>query len=171
MNKKTDRKRLTHRFPPVISENSRILILGSFPSVKSRAADFYYMHPQNRFWPLLSMIFSDKNFESAKISTKIKTLKKHGIAIYDVIDSCFIEGSSDATIKEVVPTDIKKLLSESKIENIYLNGRTAYDLFVKFNDDLSDIAKYLPSTSPANARYGLEKLFQAWKIINNTTTN
>ncbi|MFP4479065.1 MAG: DNA-deoxyinosine glycosylase [Candidatus Izemoplasmatales bacterium] len=159
-------RKVTHQFGPIYNNDSKILILGSFPSVKSRANDFYYMHPQNRFWKLLALIYND-DFTTPDIEKKKKLLLKHHIALYDVIESCVIKGSSDSTIKDIETANIKEILNHSSIKSIYLNGRKAESVFLKYFDDLIDYAKYLPSTSPANARYSLEDLYDEWKKIKN----
>ena len=154
-----------HGFPPYYNRDSEILILGSFPSVLSRRDAFYYMHPQNRFWKLLEMIFND-HFEAKDIEIKKQLLRKYKIALYDVIESCDIQGSSDATIENVVPADIHMILNHSNIKRIFLNGVMAKKLFNTYHFELLEIAKPLPSTSSANARYTIEKLYLEWKIIN-----
>ena len=153
-----------HEFGAVINSESKILILGSFPSVKSRHLGFFYMHPQNRFWKILSELFSD-NFLVQDIDKKSNLLHHFGIALYDVIENCDISGSKDASITNVIPADIQAMISASKITKIYLNGKIAFSLFNKHNKELSCIAHYLPSSSPANATYTLDKLIEAWKII------
>lgn len=151
-------------FKAIIDSNSTILILGSIPSIKSREYNFYYMHKQNRFWRVLANIF-DNEFLSMDILVKERILKKYNIALYDVIESCDIIGSSDVSISNVQAANIYKLIEKTKIDTIYLNGKKAYSLFVKYNKELTDKAIYLPSTSPANARYSLEKLLDKWLII------
>ncbi len=153
-----------HDFPPFIDSTSEILILGSFPSVLSRKHGFFYMHPQNRFWKVLSAIFQD-DFVNASIDTKSLLLKRHHIALYDVIESCDIEGSKDSSIKNIVPTDVQSLIETTAIKHIYLNGQKAYSLFVKYNPNLRSIATSLHSTSPANAAKTIEDLVLEWKVI------
>ncbi len=155
-------KRQNHYFGPVISSDSEILILGSFPSVRSRAEAFYYMHPQNRFWTVLSKIYDD-DFCNPDIEIKKKLLRKNKIAIYDVIESCDIVGSQDSSITNITPTDIKKLIEKTTVRKIFLNGRKAYDLYTKYNKNIELPYKYLPSTSPANARFGVDELVSIWK--------
>ena len=151
-----------HTFMPVYNKDSKILILGSFPSVKSREAGFYYHHPQNRFWKVIAGLTEESIPET--IEEKKKILLQHNIAIWDVIKSCEITGSSDSSIKEVVPADIESILQKSQIEKIYANGGKAYQLYMKyiFPNTKRDIIK-LPSTSPANASYSLERLLEIWK--------
>lgn len=155
---------LTHTFEPIYNENSKILILGSFPSVKSRENNFYYGHSQNRFWKVLSNILEWE--EPVTINEKKKMLLENHIAIWDVIASCSIVGSSDTSIKDVVVNDLEEVIAKTKIERIYLNGTKAYELYHKYAEDKTGIeAIKLPSTSPANAAWNLEKLCTAWKTI------
>ncbi|MFW5794385.1 MAG: DNA-deoxyinosine glycosylase [Bacillota bacterium] len=160
-----EKNAIKHKFEPVINKNSKMLILGSFPSLKSREEDFFYMHPQNRFWLVLSRLFNDLAFLSKDIDLKTKTLEKHHIALYDVIESCNIKNSADASITNVKPTNVKELIKDTNILHIFLNGRKAYNIFKKYNPELKSIAKYLPSTSPANAKYRLEDLLNHWQVI------
>ena len=148
---------LNHSFEAVYDKNSVYLFLGSFPSVKSREYNFYYMHPQNRFYLLLKEVFND-DFTTSDINKKRKLLLKHKIALFDVIKSCEIVGSSDSSIKNVIPNDIEYIIKNSNIRKIILNGKLAYNLFIKYNPSLKDMSYYLPSTSPANAKCSLEKL-------------
>ena len=156
----TDYRHVEHTFGPVYDSESRILILGSFPSVKSREISFYYGHPQNRFWKLLSLLFNEE------IEDKKTFLLKHHIALFDVIESCDIIGSSDTSIRNVKPNDLSLIINNSKIETVYLNGSKAYELYKKYCADKYDIdAIKLPSTSPANATYSIEKLYNEWRMI------
>ncbi|WP_294464532.1 DNA-deoxyinosine glycosylase [uncultured Anaerofustis sp.] len=152
-----------HNIKPVYDKNSKILILGSFPSVKSRETQFFYGHPQNRFWKVISSITNTKL--PGTIEDKRKMLINNNIAVWDVIASCDIEGSSDSSIKNVIPNDLSAILKETNIKTIFLNGGTAYNLFKKYNKDLNMNIIKLPSTSPANARYSLEMLINDWNII------
>ena len=153
---------LTHPFPPIYDRESRILVLGSFPSVKSREEGFYYGHPRNRFWPMLERIFRT---EVHTIPEKKDLLLKNGIAIWDSIASCRIEGSSDASIIDALPNNIPALLSETRIERIITNGRKAYEIYRKYIFPITGIdALCLPSTSPANAAWTLEKLIDKWRV-------
>ena len=148
--------------PPVYNENSKILILGSMPSVKSREAGFYYMHPQNRFWKVLEIVFGCKI--PSDIQGKKAFLLDSGIALSDVIDSCEIEGSSDSSIDEVVTRDPSEIVRLCNIKRIFLNGRTAQKLYEKhLKDKIGVCAVYLPSTSPANAAFSLEQIAEIWK--------
>ena len=149
---------------PVFDENSKVLILGSFPSVKSREACFFYGHPQNRFWKLVAMIFEDELPQT--IEEKRDFLLRHNIALWDVIHSCDITGSSDASIKNVVPNDLSIILDSADIKQIYVNGKTAYKYFEKYTKPLINRdAICLPSTSPANAAWNMERLAREWKAI------
>lgn len=153
-----------HPFPPLFNENSKILILGSFPSVKSREQLFFYGHPQNRFWKVVSAVFNQPTPES--ILQKREFLLENGIALWDVIGSCEISGSADSTIKNVTPNDLSVILNHAPIEKIFVNGKTAFKYFEKYTKPiLKTEAICLPSTSPANAAYSLEKLIDYWKII------
>ena len=156
--------KVNHSFPIFIDSNSKILILGSFPSVKSREEDFYYMHKQNRFYKILSNLFNE-DFYNVDINTKKELLSKYHIALYDVIESCEIENSNDETIKNVEPSNIKKYIKNTNIKHIYINGNKAKELFIKYNNDLINMTTFLPSTSARNARFNLEKLTNEYKVI------
>ncbi|MBR5949386.1 MAG: DNA-deoxyinosine glycosylase [Clostridia bacterium] len=153
-----------HPIPPLYDERSRILILGSFPSVKSREAEFFYAHPQNRFYRVLSSVFKAAFPETTE--QRRAFLLRHRIALWDVIKSCEISGSSDASIKHAEANDIRPILERSCIERIYVNGKTAEKLYKKHIEPISCIkAIPLPSTSPANAAWSLERLVEAWRVI------
>ena len=155
---------LTHTFEPVFNEDSKVLILGSFPSVKSRENHFYYGHPQNRFWKVLARVFETEVPQT--IEEKKEFLLLHHIAVWDVIESCTIIGSSDTSIKDVVVNDFSKILENGSIEKIYVNGGKAYELYQKYAWAKTGMeAVKLPSTSPANAAWNLEKLYQEWKQV------
>lgn len=161
-------ERQVHEFTPVYDKNSKILILGTFPSVKSRENHFYYGHPQNRFWKVIASLMSEKVPET--IEEKKQLLLSHGIAIWDVIASCDIVGSSDSSIKNVVPCDLMKVLKECDIKAIFANGKTAEKLYNKYSLPVTEIPIYvLPSTSPANAAFQLDRLLDCWKIIKQYT--
>lgn len=150
-----------HEFAPVFDGKSAILILGTFPSVKSREEQFYYGHPRNRFWKVLSAI--TKNPLPETISEKKEMLLSYHIALWDVIASCEITGSSDSSIRNVVPSDIAGLLKNSNIKKIYANGATAKKLYDKYlKAKIGYEIEALPSTSPANAAYSLERLIVEW---------
>ncbi|MCM1037683.1 MAG: DNA-deoxyinosine glycosylase [Roseburia sp.] len=151
-----------HNIPPLYDEKSRILILGSFPSVKSREGQFFYHHPQNRYWKVMAAVFHAPVPQT--IAEKKEMILSHHAAMWDVIASCDISGSSDSSIKNVVPNDIGRLLAETQIQKIYTNGGTAhkyYQKYIKNKIGKEDIV--LPSTSPANAAWSLERLTAAWR--------
>ncbi len=152
-----------HTIKPFYNKDSKVLILGSFPSVKSREEGFYYAHLRNRFWKVLASIFEEE------IVDKKEFLKKHKIALFDVCASCEIKGSSDASIKEVVPNNIKEILEESAIQHIILNGKTASKLYQKYMNEIKVPSITLPSTSPANATFSLEKLIEEYQILKGFT--
>ncbi|MBR5581226.1 MAG: DNA-deoxyinosine glycosylase [Treponema sp.] len=180
-----------HPFPPVFDSRSRILILGSFPSVRSREEGFFYGHPRNRFWQVLHLVFAswdvspspnvtsqDENsspdtqpqafFQAfpQTIQQRKEFLLNHGIALWDVAASCTVTGSSDSSITQVVPNDISLILSTASIKNIYTNGQKAHQLYCKHLQPLTGRpAICLPSTSPANASYSLERLVSQWRHI------
>lgn len=150
-----------HPIPPLYDENSRLLILGSFPSVKSREQMFFYGHPQNRFWRVLAAVFG----ESVPVTTDEKRALAlgHGVALWDVIASCEIEGSADSSIRAVRPNDLSPILSAAPIERIFVNGATAMKYYKKYTEPaVGRRAVRLPSTSPANAAWSLERLIEAW---------
>jgi len=159
-------EKVVHPFPPLYDENSKILILGSFPSVKSREQKFFYGHPQNRFWRVVSAVFDDKTPNS--IEEKREFLHSHNIALWDVVASCEISGSSDSSIKNVVANDLSEILKNGNIKQIFVNGKTAekyYNKYTKAKTNREAIC--LPSTSPANAAWSVEKLIDKWRIIIN----
>lgn len=146
-------------FAPVFDENSRVLILGSFPSVKSRAQGFYYGNPQNKFWRTLGAFFHEE--PPKDVEGRRAYVLKHGTALWDVVMSCTIAGSSDASIQGETVADIASLVKGSNIRRILCNGMTAYHLFQRHFPELVPIAKKLPSTSPANPRFCVEPWFEA----------
>lgn len=155
---------IEHTFEPVWDVRSRILILGTFPSVKSRENQFYYGHPQNRFWKLLAVLTGSAVPQT--IEEKKKMLLENGIAVWDVIQSCRIQGSSDSSIRGVVANDIASLLEKSNISRIYGNGAKACELYNKFVREQTGIEiQKLPSTSPANAAFQMDRLQAEWKKI------
>ena len=155
---------IIHPIPPLYDADSRILILGSFPSVKSREAMFFYGHPQNRFWPLLAGLFDESVPQS--IPEKRELALRHNIALWDSIHSCTITGSSDSSIRDVVPNDLSVILDNSRVERIFCNGATSHRLYTKYIFPLTGIeAVKLPSTSPANAAFGMDRLVDKWKEI------
>lgn len=153
--------RQQHNIDPVWSPDARVLILGSFPSVKSREAAFFYGHPQNRFWKVMAAVLGEP--VPVDVPTKKAMLLRHGIALWDVIASCTITGSSDSSIRDVVPNDVGRLLAASQISAIFCNGRKSFSLYNTYLcDSLGLNAVCLPSTSPANARWTLDKLIDTW---------
>lgn len=157
-------ERIVHPISPMYDENSRVLILGSFPSVKSREQAFFYGHPQNRFWRVLPMLFGESPLTT--IPEKRTFCARHGIALWDVIAACEIVGSSDSSIQNVTANDLTPILSAAPIARIFTNGKTADKLYKKYIFPKTKIeAVCLPSTSPANAAWTLEKLLAEWQIV------
>lgn len=153
--------RVSHSLEPVYDRNSRILILGSFPSVKSREQNFYYGHPQNRFWKLMGRLL--KETFPLEYQGKKSILLRHGIALWDVIHSCDIKGSSDQSICNVTPMDLERILQAADIREIITNGSTAHRLYVKYcRQHTGRDAVKCPSTSPANAAFTLDRLEKDW---------
>lgn len=155
---------ITHPFPPLFDKNSRVLILGSFPSVKSREQSFFYGHPRNRFWRVAAAVFNSPVPRTIKEKTDFAL--SHNLALWDVIASCDITGSSDSSIKNVTANDLSPILKNSAVRRIFVNGKTAekyYNMFTK--EKLGIKAVCLPSTSPANAAWTFEKLVKAWSVI------
>ncbi|MGM9940966.1 MAG: DNA-deoxyinosine glycosylase [Bulleidia sp.] len=151
-------QRVIHPLPPVYDQTSRVLILGSFPSVISREKAFYYANPNNRFWKVLAQVFE------CEITDRKQFCLDHHIALWDVIGSCLIHGSSDASIQDVRVNDITGLLSETKIHTIFTTGKKAYDLFQKHIETSIPVIS-LPSTSSANAGMKTEDLIRAYTVI------
>ncbi len=155
---------ISHPIPPVYDQNSRILILGSFPSVKSRESAFFYGHPQNRFWKVLCAVLNDPLPQT--IDEKKRLLRSRRIALWDVIASCEIVGSADSTIKNALPNDLSDILALCPDIVIFTNGTTAHRYYRRYMEKrLGKNAICLPSTSAANAAYTLPKLKEAWQII------
>ena len=155
---------LVHPIPPTWNENSQILILGSWPSVKSRARAYFYGHPQNRFWQLLALLFEEPLPETK--SERESLLLRRGIAVWDVIASCSISGSADSSIRDVVVNDLSVILEHAPIQQIYVNGRKAESLYCRdIQPQIHRDAICRPSTSPANAAWTLEKLLPVWQQI------
>ncbi len=155
---------LQHPIPPIYDNNSRVLILGSFPSVKSREEGFFYGHPGNRFWRVVAALCQCDT--PCTIEEKKAMLLSNHIAVWDVIKSCDIVGSSDSSIKNVTVNDLGLILEQADIKKIFVNGKTAQKLFEKYiMPQIGREAVCLPSTSPANAAWSLEKLIEAWKVI------
>ena len=157
-------QRILHPFGPLFGPESRILILGSFPSVKSREQNFFYGHPQNRFWKVIAALFDRP--VPATIPEKKELILRHGLALWDSIASCVITGSSDASIRDVRANDLRIILDSCPIERIYCNGRKSHEMYNRYIlPALGREAVCLPSTSPANAQWSLEKLTAAWAVL------
>ena len=157
-------ERIIHPFEALYNENSKVLILGSFPSVKSREVSFFYSHPRNRFWKVIPALFGEE--EPVTIEKKKELILRRNLALWDSIHSCEITGSSDSSVKNVVPNDISKIIGNSKVSKVFCNGALSHKMYMKyiFPDTKIEAVK-LPSTSPANAAYSLDKLIEEWKII------
>ncbi len=156
-----------HPFPPLYNAHSEILILGSFPSVKSREQRFFYGHPQNRFWRVTAAVFGCAIPQS--IDEKRAFLLDNHIALWDVIASCEITGSSDSSIRNVLPNDLTPILSSAHIRQIFVNGGTAAKYYDKYQKPvLQRDAVRLPSTSPANAAWSADRLIAAWQVLRQT---
>ncbi|NMA66327.1 MAG: DNA-deoxyinosine glycosylase [Clostridiaceae bacterium] len=155
---------LIHPYEPVYDKNSKIFILGTFPSVASREANFFYGHPRNRFWKVLACL--TQNDVPQNIEEKKSMLLDNNIALWDVIKSCDIEKSKDSSIINPVPNDLSEIFAEASIKAVFANGRKAQELYTKFCYPKTGIkAIFLPSTSPANASYNMERLIKEWSII------
>ena len=155
---------IVHSFEPVYDKDSEILILGTLPSVKSRENNFYYGHKQNRFWKVLATLLKEPVPDT--IEEKKAMLLAHRIALWDVIQSCDIKGSSDSSIKNVQPTDIGMILEKTNVTQIYANGNKAGQLYKRYQFPVTGIeATVLPSTSPANAAWSFDLLCEAWRVI------
>ncbi|MBQ2973682.1 MAG: DNA-deoxyinosine glycosylase [Clostridia bacterium] len=155
---------IIHPIPPLFNEESKTLILGSFPSVKSREAAFFYGNPQNRFWAVIAEIYGYEKPQT--VEEKKKLVLENKLAMWDVIQSCEIEGSADSTISNVTANDLSIILENSNVDRIFVNGKTAEKYYKKYTYPKTGIKAFcLPSTSPANAAWNIEKLVDAWKII------
>ena len=153
--------RIEHPIPPLFSPDSERLILGSFPSIKSREAMFFYGHPQNRFWRILAALYDAPVPKS--IEEKTRLILDHGLALWDVIASCEIVGSSDSSITNAVANDLRPILAGSRVTQIFCNGTTSYRLYGRYIQPVTGIeAVYLPSSSPANATWSLDRLIETW---------
>ncbi len=175
---------IKHPIPPVWNEQSRVLILGTIPSPKSRQSGFFYMHPQNRFWSVMSGVFGEE-FEfpnkalggdateptiAAAIAERRDFLLRHKLAMWDVLASCKIEGAADSSIRDTVPNDFTQIFDCAQISDVFCTGKTAYELWKKYCADKYEerynlSVHLLPSTSPANASWKIEKLIEEYKII------
>ncbi len=153
---------IVHPISPLYNEKSEILILGSFPSVRSREEGFFYGHPRNRFWSVMAKICNAP--VPSSVEEKTNLILDHHFALWDVIHSCEISGSADSTIKNVVPNDLSIILENAQIKKIFVNGKKAYSLYKKYMEKQIGIsAVCLPSTSPANAGWSDDRLFECWK--------
>lgn len=152
-----------HPIPPLFDEHSTVLILGSFPSVKSREAMFFYGHPRNRFWQIMAALTDRPTPQT--VAEKTDLILSHRLALWDSIGSCSIAASSDSSIRDVVPNDLSVILNHAPISRIYCNGATSLKYFQRYNSDLPIAAQVLPSTSPANAAWSTERLIEAWRVI------
>ena len=162
------REELVHPFGPLYGPDSRVLILGSFPSVKSREISFYYGHPQNRFWRVISEVFGKE--PPSTIEEKKELILGCRLALWDTIGRCEISGSSDASIRNAVPNDIGTILRECRIKKIFCNGKTSHSLYCRLLEPVLEVpAECLPSTSPANAAWRLEDLIREWSVIRDYT--
>ncbi|MBM6775129.1 DNA-deoxyinosine glycosylase [Olsenella profusa] len=154
---------ITHGFEPVFDERSRVLVLGSFPSVLSRENRFYYGNPRNRFWRVMAAALGEPVPADGDIPAKRALLLRHGVALWDVIESCDVRGSSDASIRNVVPADVARITSVSPIRAVLCNGGTAARLYHRWLEPVTGMdAVTLPSTSPANAAWSAERLAERW---------
>ncbi|MCR5674915.1 MAG: DNA-deoxyinosine glycosylase [Lachnospiraceae bacterium] len=155
---------IRHPIPPLYDENSEILILGSFPSVRSREEGFFYGHPQNRFWRVVSAVYGEDTPHA--VPEKKAFLLRNHIAVWDVIGSCDIDGSSDSSIRNVSANDLRVILEHADIRQIYVNGQTAYKYYRRYSEkETGRPAVCLPSTSPANAAWSADRLITAWSCI------
>ncbi len=156
---------IIHPIPAFYRPDSRILILGSFPSVKSRESGFFYGHPQNRFWKLLALLFREERLPGS-VEEKAALLERHNIAAWDSIHACDIEGSSDSSIRNVEPNDFSGMFAESDIRQVFTNGKKSHEIYTRYClPQTGREAFCLPSTSPANAAWNMERLADAWKVI------
>ena len=158
------RQQVEHPFGPLFNENSRVLILGSFPSVKSREQQFFYGHPQNRFWKVIAALYHQE--VPSTIDQKKKLILENHLALWDSIASCIVTGSSDASIREVRANNLSVILDHSPIRKIFCNGKTSWQMYEKWIRPVTGReAVCLPSTSPANAQWSLDRLIDAWSVI------
>ena len=156
--------RVTHNFPPLFAPDSRVLILGSFPSPKSREQAFFYGHPHNRFWPVLAAVFEEPVPQT--VEQKRALALKHHIALWDTLASCEIRGASDTSIRNPVPNDLPWLIAQTQVHTIFCTGTTSHKYYKKLCQPATGMeAIVLPSTSPANAAWSKERLIEAYQII------
>lgn len=160
--------KVKHILKPIYNEQSKVLILGSMPSIISRENNFYYAHKTNRFWKILSILF---NTELKTNTDKENFLLNNNITIFDMIKECDINGSSDSSIKNIKINNLKPIIKNSKIKYIFCTGKLSYNLYQKYYKDLNLECFYLPSSSSTNASYTLEKLLKEYKIIKEKLDN
>lgn len=154
---------IIHPFLPLYDSRSRILILGSLPSVKSREEGFYYGHPRNRFWAMLAGVWKER--VPMTVEEKKQFILEHHLALYDAIESCDIIGSADSSIRNVKPANLREITENARIEKILANGKTAGKYFCRYQDEnYQNLFRVMPSTSPANAAVSLEKLIECWSV-------
>lgn len=153
-----------HPIPPLFCAESRVLILGSFPSIASREAKFFYGHPQNRFWRVMAALTGRPVPQTVEDKTAL--ILENGFALWDSVASCTVTGSSDSSIRDVVPNDLRAITEHAPIERIFCNGNTSLKYYRRYNEPLlGRPAVVLPSTSPANAAWSLQRLAEAWRVI------
>lgn len=172
---------VSHPIPPVWNSESKVFILGTMPSPKSREAGFFYMHPQNRFWNVMAEVFGESFKYSnnspdhtATIAERRNFLLRHNLAMWDVLESCEITGAADSSIKNAIPNDFTKILENSQIHHIICTGKTAYNLWqkncaAKYEPRYNLTVHCLPSTSPANAQWSKERLVEEYFMLRNLT--
>ena len=161
-----DYQHISHGFEPVFDERSRVLVLGSFPSVLSRENRFYYGNPRNRFWRVMADVLGEREPAVDDIAAKRAMLLRHGVALWDVIESCDVRGSSDASIRGVVPADVARITAVAPIRAVLCNGGTAARLYHRWLESVTGLpAETLPSTSPANAAWSAERLTVRWREV------
>lgn len=157
-------RHIVHPFAPVMDTRCTVLILGSVPSVRSVEEGFYYMHPKNRFWPVIGAL-TGEDYAAMNFAARRAALTRHGIGLYDAVYECDIMLSSDAKAKNIVPADIPALIGGTRVQRIFCNGALSYATLVKYHPSLEPMAEKLPSTSPANASYNMPRLIAAWQKI------
>lgn len=156
---------MEHTIEPVFDERSRVLVLGTMPSPASRAAGFYYGHPRNRFWPVMAAVFGEAT-PPPDVPARRAFALEHGVALWDVLARCAIRGAADATIADPVPNDLGRVLRAAPVSTVFCTGATAYDLYRRLCEPVWGIpAVKLPSTSPANASWSLERLVEAYRVV------
>lgn len=161
-----DHQRISHGFEPVFDARSRVLVLGSFPSVLSRENRFYYGNPRNRFWRVMADVLGEAEPSADDLVGKRAMLLRHGVALWDVVESCEVRGSSDASIRSVIPSDVARITDVAPIRAVLCNGGTAARLYRRWLEPVTGLpAVTLPSTSPANAAWSLPRLTERWREV------